>query len=146
MFGKKRYLAIVFTCALAAGACSEASKEPVNETKSENSAAKVTEQSNSASTVNVVQYQCENGNSLQAEYMSSDLEHSAKITYDGNTFNMYSTKSASGAKYATEQGLTPNDGLIWWSQRDEGMLMTMILDHTAEAEDYPIITNCVKKS
>jgi membrane-bound inhibitor of C-type lysozyme len=102
------------------------------------------ESGNGQSAGNIVTYSCDNGKSLQAEYINSQTSRSARLTYDGKSFDMYSTRAASGAKYATEQGLNAEDGLIWWSQRDEGMLMTMILDHSVNAEDYPIVTKCTE--
>lgn len=89
-------------------------------------------------------YQCDNGVTLSVEYINTGKSLSALLIYGGRVFDMYETRAASGAKYATEQGLSPEYGLIWWSQGNEGMLIQMIKDHTISVEDYPIIAKCVQ--
>lgn len=88
-------------------------------------------------------YKCDNGKMLKAIYINSAAKQSASIQYDGKTIDMYSTVAASGAKYASETGLVDGEGLIWWTHDDEGMLQSMILDHTVSADDYPIIAQCI---
>lgn len=60
-------------------------------------------------------------------------------------YHLYSVRAASGAKYATEQGLKPETGLIWWGKGDEAMMLEMILDHTVLPEDYPLLSLCQKR-
>ena len=57
---------------------------------------------------------------------------------------MYETRVTSGAKYATELGLEPEFGLIWWTKKNEGTLIRMIKEHTIKAESYPVIASCVQ--
>lgn len=91
-----------------------------------------------------VQYECDSGDKLSVEYINSEQARSAKLLYKNRTFDVYEIRAASGSKYATEQGITPEDGLIWWTQKNEGTLIKMIKDHTIKAEFYPVIESCVQ--
>ncbi|WP_395344698.1 MliC family protein [Ningiella sp. W23] len=102
-----------------------------------------TEPSDDATQQPSLQYRCDNGEMLVAQYINEADKQSALLKYQNREFNMYSVRAASGASYATEQGLAPEEGLMWRTQKDEGLLIKMILDHTVSAEDYPIITRCV---
>ncbi|MBT0586959.1 MliC family protein [Alteromonas oceanisediminis] len=88
------------------------------------------------------EYYCDNGERAGVIYLSEAAGSGAILHYQGQDYEMYPTRTASGAKYATEQGLSPEEGLIWWTQGESAMLMTMILDHTVSAEDYPMIARC----
>jgi membrane-bound inhibitor of C-type lysozyme len=97
-----------------------------------------------------VEYFCDNNQALSVEYYERALDRShvntgINLRYQNREFEMYRSYSASGAKYATEQGLNPEDGLMWWSTGEKGRLITMILDDSVTAEDYPIITTCKTK-
>jgi membrane-bound inhibitor of C-type lysozyme len=77
-------------------------------------------------------YHCESGATVTVRYDNSDpASPRARLDYKGRTFDMYSVVSASGARYATEQGLEPDKGLQWWSKGNEATLSEMIMDHTA---------------
>lgn len=77
-------------------------------------------------------YHCESGATVTVRYDNRDAAAPrASLDYKGRTFDMYSVVSASGARYATEQGLEPDKGLQWWSKGNEATLSEMIMDHTA---------------
>lgn len=77
-------------------------------------------------------YQCDSGATVMVRYDNTDADAPrASLEYKGRTFDLYSVVSASGARYATEQGLEPDKGLQWWSKGNEATLSEMIMDHTA---------------
>lgn len=77
-------------------------------------------------------YRCESGTTVTVRYDNTDpTAPRARLDYKGRVFDMYSVVAASGARYATEQGLEPDRGLQWWSKGDEATLSEMIMDHTA---------------
>lgn len=77
-------------------------------------------------------YHCESGATVTVRYDNTDASAPrARLGYKGRTFDMYSVMSASGARYATEQGLEPDKGLQWWSKGNEATLSEMVMDHTA---------------
>lgn len=77
-------------------------------------------------------YRCDSGETIKVRYDNSDsAAPRATLQYKGRSFDMYSAMSASGARYATEQGLEPDKGLQWWSKGNGATLSEMIMDHTA---------------
>lgn len=94
-------------------------------------------------------YMCDRGWSIQVDHdpevsgaMTPWPDDHVLVTIQGRPFEMYRIKSASGEKYGTERGLTPDAGLIWWDKGNEAMLRAMILDHTADPDNAPIIVRC----
>lgn len=83
-------------------------------------------------------YTCEDGKQVQATYHADG----ATVVVDGRTFQMYRIRSGSGARYGTEQGLTPHTGLVWWVQGQGAMLRTMVLDDTSRGN--PLLTTCTQ--
>lgn len=83
-----------------------------------------------AETASPVTYQCESGRKIVATYGVGDAQ-GARIAFEGRSFDLYQVRSGSGARYATEQGLSPDHGLQWWVKGDEATLREMIMDHTA---------------
>ncbi|HWK67452.1 MAG TPA: MliC family protein [Rhizobiaceae bacterium] len=79
-------------------------------------------------------YRCDSGATVTVRYDNTDADAPrARLDYIGRMFNMYRVPSASGARYATEQGLKPDRGLQWWSKGNEATLSEMIMDHTARS-------------
>ena len=77
-------------------------------------------------------YRCESGQTIVARYDNSNPDApTARLEYRGRTFEMYNVRAASGARYATEQGLSPDKGLQWWTKGDDATLSEMLMDHTA---------------
>lgn len=96
-------------------------------------------------------YMCDKGWTIQVEHNPQDIggntmipwhDDNVRVTVNGQPFEMYSVAAASGEKYATEQGLTPDAGLIWWDKSNEGVLQAMVLDHTVDPAHYPVIVRC----
>ena len=83
-------------------------------------------------------YVCDNNMEITAEYSESG----ASLVIDGVPRNLYQTMSASGARYASENGITGGRGVIWWIKGSEASLYEMILDHTVPPGNYPLITRC----
>ncbi|EHK52394.1 hypothetical protein MAXJ12_35549 [Mesorhizobium alhagi CCNWXJ12-2] len=77
-------------------------------------------------------YRCESGQTIVARYDNNNPDApTALLEYKGRTFDMYNVRAASGARYATEQGLSPDKGLQWWTKGDDATLSEMLMDHTA---------------
>lgn len=77
-------------------------------------------------------YSCDSGETIKASYDNTDASApKATLEYKGRSIDMYSVMSASGARYATEQGLETDKGLQWWTKGNEATLSEMIMDHTA---------------
>jgi membrane-bound inhibitor of C-type lysozyme len=77
-------------------------------------------------------YRCGSGQTIVARYDNTDPDApTALLEYKGRTFDMYNVRAASGARYATEQGLSPDKGLQWWTKGDDATLSEMLMDHTA---------------
>ncbi len=90
-----------------------------------------------------VNYGCDSGKQIRAAYDNDDEQRpSATLEIDGQVFSLYSIITASGAGYASEQGLRPDEGIKWLTKGDEAMLVAMILDHTANPDDAPILMRC----
>lgn len=87
------------------------------------------------------EYNCENEMEISAQYYSGKVE----LFINGLQKELHQTVSASGAKYATENGLEPERGLIWWTKGNEATMFEIILDHTADPDDYKQITVCKEK-
>ncbi|BCH27629.1 hypothetical protein MesoLjLb_74140 [Mesorhizobium sp. L-8-3] len=86
-------------------------------------------------------YVCDSGNTVYVRYDNTNADAAvATLEYKGRTFEMHNVRSASGARFATEQGLTPDKGLQWWSKGGEATMSEMLMDHTAP-EPTPI-ENC----
>lgn len=77
-------------------------------------------------------YECESGETIAARYDNTNPDApTARLEYKGQTFEMHNVRAASGARYATEQGLAPDKGLQWWTKGDGATLSEMLMDHTA---------------
>lgn len=93
-----------------------------------------------------VLYACTPSKQIAAVYDNSDAtQPKAVLTIDGVAYEMYSVIAASGARYATEQGMQPEQGMQWHSKADKAVLMTMTLDHTAKPEDEKILFDCTEQ-
>jgi membrane-bound inhibitor of C-type lysozyme len=94
-------------------------------------------------------FSCDNGMSIRAYDIAPSEQNAhrrgAAVSIDGKMRDMYRISSASGVKYGTENGLDDMSGLIWWEKGDEAILYQMILDHTASADNYPVLARCQKR-
>jgi membrane-bound inhibitor of C-type lysozyme len=89
----------------------------------------------------MAKYHCNNGMNISAIFHPENVS----LVIDGIEKQLYQTVSASGAKYATENGLQPETGLIWWIKGNEATMFEMILDHTVTPDNYKEITVCKEK-
>ena len=105
---------------------------------------KVTEKQAPQNEVSPAAYQCNNNMVITAKYIISNIDHRVLLTVDNTEFELYSVMSASGAKYATEQGLHNEKGLVWWTSGTEGSLYHMVLDHAVE-DPLELITLCEQR-
>lgn len=87
-------------------------------------------------------YHCDNGKSVEARYTDNDEAPAATLVIDNKHYAMYRVVSASGARYASEQGLLPNEGMQWYVQNGEAMLVAMVLDHTANPDEAQVLFRC----
>lgn len=79
-----------------------------------------------------VTYTCKSGQNVVVRYDNTDpAAPTATLEYKGKSFALYNVRSASGARYATEQGLAPDKGLQWWTKGNDAILSEMLMDHTA---------------
>ena len=77
-----------------------------------------------------VAYGCDSGRQVLATY-GVGADGGARLAFDGRSFDLHQVRSASGARYATEQGLSPDRGLQWWIKGETATLSEMLMDHTA---------------
>lgn len=92
-----------------------------------------------------VNYACTPSKNIVTTYDNSDPANpKAVLAIDGVIYELYSVVSASGARYATEQGILPEHGMQWHSKAEKAVLMTMTLDHTAKPEDEKILFDCTE--
>ena len=79
-----------------------------------------------------VVYACERSVDVPVTYINGDgYESMAVINVEGRQVPMVQGTSASGAKYI---GLDEQISYRWWTKGDEGMLLFLEADHTAEEE------------
>src|SRR5690348_2092358 len=62
-----------------------------------------------------ISYDCLPAHLLTVVYDNSGATPRATLTLDGTTHELTQIEAASGAKYATDAGLTAGKSLIWWS-------------------------------
>jgi membrane-bound inhibitor of C-type lysozyme len=79
-------------------------------------------------------YVCDNGKIVMARYNNAGKESSAQLSIDGKSYGLYQVISASGSKYATEQGPKPDHLFVWWTKGKEATWYESALDHTANDE------------
>lgn len=69
-------------------------------------------------------YDCSPAQALTVQYInSSGADSKALVTLNGRTFTLTEARSASGARYMTEEGRTLGATLVWWNKGNEGMLL-----------------------
>lgn len=88
-------------------------------------------------------YGCGSFGEIVARYDNSGTDRSkVRLTIHGASRDLVRVVAASGARYATEHGLTPDHSLIWWTSGPEATLLEMPLDHTATLADAHILATC----
>lgn len=88
-------------------------------------------------------YVCEGQPPVLVHYDNSDPQQPrALLSFEGKSFSMHSVRTASGARYATEQGRRPDMSLEWHTKGGEGLLMEAPLDHTRTADSLKVVARC----
>lgn len=88
-------------------------------------------------------YGCGSFGEVVARYDNSGTDRSTvRLTVGGTSRDLVEVVAASGARYATEHGLTPDHSLIWWASGPEATLLEMPLDHTATFADARTLATC----
>ena len=91
-----------------------------------------------------VRYRCSDGRAIEARYDNSDAANPrAELVIRGRRISFYSLRSASGARYGTENGLRGGHGLVWWTRGNEATLYETLLDDRARPSDQRPIATCV---
>lgn len=92
---------------------------------------------------NIVQYDCTPSQLIAATYDNSDATRpKAILLINDVSYEMYAVVAASGARYATEQGIDPEQGMQWHTQGNTARLVSMSLDHTANLDAEKVLFEC----
>ena len=92
-------------------------------------------------------YDCDNGKTVLAVYDNNNPQQSkVTLTVEGKEYHLTQAVSGSGARYTTEQGLSPEQGLDWHTKGPEAIASTITLDHTAKPEDEKTLFSCKEKN
>ena len=92
-----------------------------------------------------VHYGCTPDQQILATYDNRDTtKPKATLNINGVDYELYSVVSASGARYATEQGIQPEQGMQWHTKADKAVLTSMTLDHTVQPEDEKTLFDCTE--
>lgn len=95
---------------------------------------------------NTVHYACTPNQDITVTYSTQDAtQPKANLVINNVSYDMYAVVAASGARYATEQGIEPEQGMQWHTKGESGILISMTLDHTADPEDERILLSCTEK-
>lgn len=94
-----------------------------------------------------VAYTCEKDLPITAVY-GTDLAGNPDVALiiQGQNFNLTQTVAASGARFASPQGLEPGMGLIWWEKGGTAMLQQVPSDKLSDAAAAQTIKTCEAKS
>jgi len=89
-----------------------------------------------------VTYDCDDGKSIQAFYQTEENGGGVTLLIEGEQYALYAVVSASGARYASEQGFNAEEGIQWLTQDNEAVMLNMILDDTATPDDNTVLFRC----
>lgn len=89
-----------------------------------------------------IDYACDSGKNIRASYINNEESSSAHLEIDGRHYALYGIVTASGAGYASEQGLRPDEGMKWLTKGDEAVLIAMILDDTVNPDEVQVLMRC----
>jgi membrane-bound inhibitor of C-type lysozyme len=91
-----------------------------------------------------VRYACSGSRSIEARYDHSDaVNRRAELVVSGRRIHFHQVRSASGARYASENGLRGGYGLIWWTQGRQATLLEYPIDDRAGGSAEQAIASCV---
>ena len=91
--------------------------------------------------VDSLQYRCDE--QVQIEKQQLD-DQSIRIKISDQLFDLtrFDAPDKSQKYYSSEQGLQPEQGLLWIETEQTALLKSLMLDHTIKIEDYPVIYQC----
>lgn len=92
-----------------------------------------------------VGYSCDNGFEITAIYYGVPEDAGAELQINNRYFSFYSVSAEltdGGEKFATDQGLDEDTGLLWLRGDESAFLIEMSLDEDVDPADYPLITTC----
>lgn len=94
-----------------------------------------------------IAYTCEKDLPITAVY-GTDLAGNPDVALiiQGQNFNLAQTPAASGARYATPQGMSAGMGLVWWEKGGTAMLQQVPADKISDAAAAQTIKTCTAKS
>lgn len=88
-----------------------------------------------------IRYSCENGKTVIAEYVESGaMQQVANLDIGGKLIGLSESRSASAARYETDEGLTPGKTLVWWTKGDSAMLIESVPGDADGASET--VVNC----
>ena len=89
-------------------------------------------------------YSCDDSSTVRRLGFIEDYgsDGGVRLEIDGEPLTLAHVPSGSGAEYSTEQGLTPDMLLVWWTKADRGMLIESPLDDSATEADDDIRARC----
>ncbi len=88
-------------------------------------------------------YDCDNHWIVDVQYENTEAIANARLTLNDRELVLYSVMAASGAKYATENGLSEGKGLVWWIKGASGTLYENILDDSVD-DPLVVLTHCAE--
>jgi membrane-bound inhibitor of C-type lysozyme len=88
-------------------------------------------------------YECDNQWVVDVQYENTEASANARLTLNDRELVLYSVMAASGAKYATENGLSEGKGLVWWTKGASGTLYENILDDSVD-DPLVVLTHCAE--
>ena len=88
-------------------------------------------------------YDCKPAMALSVKYDNSVDPPKAVVTLDGKTYDMTLAPSASGARYMTTSGRSPDMTLVWWNKGNDGLLQE---GKGATSDDEKTIATCTGKA
>jgi len=94
-------------------------------------------------TSRTVPFTCDDGQKLSATYLSADSGAVSLVIlrWDGKAYGLAQAVSASGARYASLYGPTPEDrGMEWWEAKGEARLG--VFTDTERGETRPLFAGC----
>ena len=88
-----------------------------------------------------VEYQCDEQVQIKKQQLD---EQTIRIEVSGQLFELtrFAAPDKSQKYYSSEQGLQPEQGLLWIETEQSATLKSLMLDHTIKIEDYPVIYQC----
>jgi membrane-bound inhibitor of C-type lysozyme len=130
-------------CSAVLVGCQQPADKPQSSSVAPITAAAPVENSNPVATVINSTYTCDNGKIIAAVYDNRQADQSkVTLTIDGKTYQLTQAVAASGARYTTEQGINPEQGLSWHTKGADAVASTITLDHTAKPEDEKTLFSC----